>query len=378
MAELRIRSRRPLNIYSGALDAADLDVLVEAFEALAADLAMGDAVCLVQIPFWAPLAERLRERLGWRVVYDCMDEWTNFPGFGARGPLARGGARPRRRRHDRLGRPALGEVEGGGAPARSSPRTASTPSTTGALYGPNDAPRPTCAHPVIGYYGALASWVDVPLLEKIADAHPEATIVLAGGHFDVDLSPIAKRPNVRLLGQRPYDEMPKLLWNFDVCMIPFLVNDITEATNPVKFYEYLYGGKPVVAPALTELLPVRGAVVPRARRPRGVPGDSSTRRSPSPPTTRAAPRAAGWPRRTTGRTATRRSTRASTEAHPLVSVVVVTYGGLELTKACLESLLSGETWPRLEVLVVDNASTRRDAGVPASARRSRIRACAAS
>ena len=53
-----------------------------AFETLAADLAMGDAVCLVQIPFWAPLAERLRERLGWRVVYDCMDEWTNFPGFG--------------------------------------------------------------------------------------------------------------------------------------------------------------------------------------------------------------------------------------------------------------------------------------------------------
>src|SRR5262249_46635503 len=44
------------------------------------------------------------------------------------------------------------------------------------------------------------------------------------------------------------------------------------------------------------------------------------------------------------------------EAFPLVSVVVVTYGGLELTKACLESLLHGETWPRLEVLVLDNAS----------------------
>ena len=44
-------------------------------------------------------------------------------------------------------------------------------------------------------------------------------------------------------------------------------------------------------------------------------------------------------------------------AYPLVSVVVVTYGGLELTRACLESLLRGETWPRLEVIVVDNAST---------------------
>jgi hypothetical protein len=113
-------------------------------------------------------------------------------------------------------------------------------------------------HPIIGYYGALASWVDVPLIVKVARRHPEATIVLAGGHFDVDLSPVAELPNVRLLGQRPYDEMPRLLWNFDVCMIPFLVNDITEATNPVKFYEYLYGEKPVVAPDLSELRPFAG------------------------------------------------------------------------------------------------------------------------
>ena len=82
VGELKIRSRRSLNVYSGHLDAADVDVLAESFETLAADLAIGDAVCLVQIPFWAPLAYRLRERLGWKVVYDCMDEWTNFPGFG--------------------------------------------------------------------------------------------------------------------------------------------------------------------------------------------------------------------------------------------------------------------------------------------------------
>ena len=57
--------------------------------------------------------------------------------------------------------------------------------------------------------------------------------MLAGGHFDVDLSALERlAPNVRLLGQRPYEEMPKLLWSFDVCIIPFLVNDITDATEP--------------------------------------------------------------------------------------------------------------------------------------------------
>jgi len=50
-----------------------------------------------------------------------------------------------------------------------------------------------------------------------------------------------------------------------------------------------------------------------------------------------------------------------TDAHPLVSVVVVTYGGLDLTRECLESLLEVETWPRLEAIVVDNGS---DDGTP--------------
>ncbi len=151
--------------------------------------------------------------------------------------------------------------------------------------------------------------MDVPLLEKIAVRYPDATIVLAGGHFDVDLSPVASRPNVRLLGQRPYDEMPELLWNFDVCIIPFLVNDITEATNPVKFYEYLYGGKPVVAPALTELLPYADSAylarghdefLAQLDRALAEPAEDPRRRS-----------GAESPRRTTGPTATPRSTRES-------------------------------------------------------------------
>ena len=256
VGELRIRSRRALDIYRGTLDAADLDVLVEAFEELAADLAMGDAVCLVQIPFWAPLAERLRERLGWQVVYDCMDEWTNFPGFGAERALARGGAGPRRRRHDRLGRPPLGEVEGHGASARSWPRTASTPSTTARSTRPNDAARRRARIRSSATTARSRRGSTCRCSRRSPTAHPDATIVLAGGHFDVDLSPdVRARRTCASSASGRTTRCRKLLWNFDVCVIPFLVNDITEATNPVKFYEYLYGGKPVVAPALTELLP---------------------------------------------------------------------------------------------------------------------------
>ena len=353
VGELRIRSRRALNVYSGKMEIADVDALVASFEALAADLSMGDAVCLVQIPFWGPLAERLRERLGWRVVYDCMDEWTNFPGFGQsvlslEEKLVRGAD------VTIVSADRLEEKWKGTAPRLVLARNAMDAEHYRARYAPNEL-LGKVRHPVIGYYGALASWVDVPLLTKIADAHPEATIVLAGGQFDVDLTPISSRPNVRLLGQRPYDEMPQLLWNFDACIIPFLVNDITEATNPVKFYEYLYGGKPVVAPALTELLPyeelsylARGhdEFLAQLQRALAEPADDPRRAA-----RREVAEENDWAHRYEA------IDEGLVEAHPIVSVVIVTYGGLDLTKACLKSLLEGETWPRLDVVIVDNASS---------------------
>ena len=253
MDELKIRSLRALDIYGGKMRPEDVDALEASFAELAGDLAITDALALVQIPFWTPLVLRLAATRGWRVAYDCMDEWTNFPGFGT----------DVLRLEDDLVRTAevtvvsadrLVAKHQGHARRLVLARNGVDLMHYERLYGPNTV-LADLNHPVIGYYGALASWVDVPLLEKIASAYPEGTIVLAGGHFDVDLSRVTARPNVRLLGQRPYYEMPQLLYHFDACVIPFLVNDITQATNPVKFYEYCYSGKPVVAPRLTELVP---------------------------------------------------------------------------------------------------------------------------
>ena len=76
-----------------------------------------------------------------------------------------------------------------------------------------------------------------------------------GGVFDVPVAALEAMPNVRLEGQQPYALMPAYLRRFDVCIIPFKVNPITEATDPVKFYEYVSQGKPVVATAMAELAP---------------------------------------------------------------------------------------------------------------------------
>lgn len=352
VVEVTLRSLRPLDIYGGRLEEDDLAALEGALSQLLTDLSLADAVSLVQIPFWAPLADRLRERYGWRVVYDCMDEWTNFPGFGeAVLALEEGLVRDAdvtiataRLLYEKLdGRASRLILAQNGVDLDHYRR----------YYGENALLGPV-THPVIGYYGALASWVDVDLLEKIARRFSEATLVLAGGVFDVDLSRVSALPNVRLLGQRPYEEMPQLLWHFDACVIPFLVNDITEATNPVKFYEYLSAGKPVVSPRLTELLPFDDLCYLADDHDGFLDGLA-----------RALAEPADDPRRERRKKVAEENDwrerygaihRAVEETFPLVSVIVVTYGGLPLTRRCLDSLLEGETWPRFEVLVVDNAS----------------------
>jgi GT2 family glycosyltransferase/glycosyltransferase involved in cell wall biosynthesis len=350
--ELCLRSRRPLDVYAGRLEAADVAVLEESLAELLQAAALGDVLLIVHLPFWWPLALRLRERFGWRVVYDCMDEWQNFPGIG-RGALGHEGELVLRsdlvlttsqllfeKWEPTAGRLALVP---NGVDLDHYRRYYEETSILGAV-----------SHPVIGYFGALASWVDAGLLKAIAERFRGATLVLAGGVFDLDLSALEALPNVRLLGQLPYEDMPRLLWQFDVCLIPFAVNSITQATNPVKLYEYFSSGKPVVASRLAELEPFadvcylaegRAAILAALERALAEPADDPRRER-----RRRIAEESDWKAR-------RNAILAAAEpTFPLVSILIVTYGGLPLTRRCLDSLLGGETWPRFEILVVDNDS----------------------
>ena len=71
--------------------------------------------------------------------------------------------------------------------------------------------------------------------------------------YDAPLDRLAALPNVHLYGPQPYADLPAWLERFDVCIIPFKINQVTEATDPVKFYEYLAQAKPVVTTRLPEL-----------------------------------------------------------------------------------------------------------------------------
>jgi GT2 family glycosyltransferase len=114
-----------------------------------------------------------------------------------------------------------------------------------------------CGHePVVGYYGAIAEWFDFEIIELLAKTLPHATIVLIGP-IDVKVSMRLEKlamnhPNIMLFPQRSQLELVPFLKRFDVCMIPFVKTDVTDAVSPVKLFEYFSAGKPVVATDISE------------------------------------------------------------------------------------------------------------------------------
>lgn len=111
--------------------------------------------------------------------------------------------------------------------------------------------------PVLGFFGLIHEWVDQALLVRLAREFPQATLLLIG-RCQVDVSALAAEPNIRLVGQRKYDELPAYSALFDVALIPFVFNELTTAVNPIKLREYLSAGLPVVASALPEIRLLEG------------------------------------------------------------------------------------------------------------------------
>jgi GT2 family glycosyltransferase len=319
---------------------------------LAVDLRVGSAVTVVQLPYWHPLAAALREDHGWKIVYDCMDEWEDFPN---------------------IGRELLEDERRLVLSADLVTVTASLlldkwlPVARRCLLVRNgvdyeffarrcvpNALLDGVGHPIVGYYGALAEWIDFELIAACARARPDWTFVLIGDVFVKDLGGLDALPNVRLLGRRPYEEMPQFLYHFDVCLVPFRLNDMTHAVDPVKFYEYVSAGKPVVSVPLKEMA-IYDDFAYFAEGPeafvRGIASGLGERDPERWNRRMALARDNDWEHR-------HRAVTAEIAAlHKLVSIVVVTFGNARLTRLCVESIYASTTWPRFELIIVDNAST---------------------
>ncbi len=106
-----------------------------------------------------------------------------------------------------------------------------------------DLPRP-----IIGFHGWIQYWIDFELIKHAARQHPEWTFVFVG-----PIEPLARvdlvrnLDNVHFIGKRPYMEIPHFVAGFDVCINPFKLDKLSDSVSPIKLYEYIASGKPIVS-----------------------------------------------------------------------------------------------------------------------------------
>lgn len=108
--------------------------------------------------------------------------------------------------------------------------------------------------PVLGFFGVVDERMDYQLIAALADADPYWNIVIVGPHTKVDESELPRRHNIHWLGGRAYCDLPAYASRFDVCLMPFALNEATEYINPTKALEYMATGKPIVSTAVEDVV----------------------------------------------------------------------------------------------------------------------------
>jgi len=249
--QVELRSPKLFDIYKDKLNGSLITEVMESIKNLKNDLKI-DAVSFVEFPTWAPLVLELRNQYGFNIIFDCLDDFTGFSNV----------TKERRNEEKNL--------------LQKSDLVIATSSyllkkvmkeTSKSLFLPNAGDfehfnkstenlLKDFRKPIVGYFGSIAEWFDKDLIEFLANKRPDLTFVFIGYTFGSDIRKLEELENVHFLGEMPYSELPKYLCGFDVCLIPFKNVPLIEATHPVKIYEYMAAGKPVIATKMIELLPM--------------------------------------------------------------------------------------------------------------------------
>ncbi|MCE5267987.1 MAG: glycosyltransferase [Planctomycetaceae bacterium] len=262
--DLRLPADASTKAYRGLLRDGDVQRMADGVARLHEANALRQTVIVVQQPYWTPLALELRKTLGCPIVYDCMDDHAGL------------------RREDSLSNLEEQLI-------RSADLTVATSDRLMAKVAPlarrtslvrsgvdydhfasvagNDVETRECASTqqataqslTIGYYGAIAHWFDARLVAELARLRPDWRFELIGNTYSANLEPLKGLPNVQLHGEMPYAQLPRCIARWHCCIIPFVRNPLTEAANPMKVYEMLAAGMPVVAVDLPELRPIAAA-----------------------------------------------------------------------------------------------------------------------
>jgi glycosyltransferase involved in cell wall biosynthesis len=106
--------------------------------------------------------------------------------------------------------------------------------------------------PVVGFFGLIERWIDLELVDYLAQQRPQWTFLMIG-RVAVPQDEIPRRPNLHLIGKRAYEQLPAYGKQFDAAIIPYRLNRQVMHANPIKLREYLAMGKPVVSVSTPEI-----------------------------------------------------------------------------------------------------------------------------
>ena len=105
--------------------------------------------------------------------------------------------------------------------------------------------------PIVGFLGAVEHWIDLDLIEYLAGRLPQYSFVFVGPAH-VETSRLSRYDNVFFLGRKSFDDLPSYIAAFDVCMNPYILDDVASGCSPLKLYEYMAAGKPIVSVRMPE------------------------------------------------------------------------------------------------------------------------------
>lgn len=115
--------------------------------------------------------------------------------------------------------------------------------------------------PLLGFLGVIHDWVDLDLMAYLARKRPDWSVAIIGPvGAGVDVGILKELPNVHFFGRKDKEELPGYFKAFDVCLNPFRRNKLTERVSPLKFYEYLASGRPVVSVEMPGVMEFSGVI----------------------------------------------------------------------------------------------------------------------
>lgn len=335
------------NVYTDVLDDNACDAFVTSLDALRRDLSLDATVSFVQLPFWSSLADKARAQFAWPVVYDCMDHHAGF---------STNTQRMIDQEHDLLTSADLVVVTSEFLEKQARQHNSNVLQVRNGCEYEHFATAGETQNerPVIGYYGAIADWFDSDLVADLAERRSDWDFVLVGSTFSADTRRLSKLPNVSLPGEKHYSEIPDWVNEFDVVIIPFKRTALTEATNPVKAYEILASGKPLISVPIPEVASL-APLVRLASNAEEFENEIVAALGEDAPKfveeRRAFAKEHTWEKRYEV------LSPAVRNVFPKASIMIVTFNNLELNRLCLESLYARTEWPNFDVIVLDNAST---------------------